>query len=361
MTGRTSSPNFPTTTGAFDITYGGNTDAFISKLHIQKLPTIGGNLFYSDINNNTLVDIGDNLILQFDRRMQVNSASPSDFYIPVTGDSFGTGATVSINTANDTQVVITLGTSPTLTILGSFDIANTTAGSPSGIDISAMMTPNAIEDLNGIDAIDGGIPGADDSGIDIRYTLLPSTTYVSAFSPATVQVGTDTINAYYTEHKLIIPEDSLATDTTITVSAPGDNHGELSAVLFSPPDLTFSSDTPAKLVLEYKEADTKQEAGYMETAMRIHQWKNQDTAWVLVPETFSQQSVDLINKTVSVKIDRFDMLGVNTTVVYANIALPSVGATTTTVAPAPSGFRKSELFFSGTTVTLSVTTTGIYT
>jgi hypothetical protein len=53
------------------------------------------------------------------------------------------------------------------------------------------------------------------------------------------------------------------------------------------------------------------------------------------------------------------MIGSNTTIVYANIALPTVGATSTVVAPAPSGLLKS--FSPRTTITLSVTTSGIYT
>jgi hypothetical protein len=83
----------------------------------------------------------------------------------------------------------------------------------------------------------------------------PTTTFIAAYSPATVQVSQDTVNAYYTEHALVIPETSLAISTTVTISAPGDIHGELSAVSFAPATLTFSTATPATLVIEYKEAD----------------------------------------------------------------------------------------------------------
>jgi hypothetical protein len=346
--------------------------------------TVTGNVIYSDIDKDGFVNQGDTLTIQFDRRMRVNSATTADFYLPVIGDSLGSSATVSINTANDTQVVIILGVSPTLTLPGIFS-GITTAGFPSGIDISATMTPNAIEDIYGIDARDGGLPGVDDSGRDILFTLSASTTFVSAYSAATVQVSQDTVNVYYTEHKLVIPSNSLTTSATISFGPPGDNHGELSAVSLSPANVTFSTETPATLVLEYKDADIKRDLGYMENALRIHQWKDSTTGWVLIPQTYSQQSVDPITKTVSIKIDKFNMVATNTSVVYANIALPSVGATTTTVAPAPSGFSfqgcdgaplrnvnppfasgaelpQNRLLFSPTTsVTLSVTTAGIYT
>jgi hypothetical protein len=355
ITGDTISTDFPTTPSAFDTSFNGGTyDVFVTKLRtVQPPPTLGETVFYSDMNNNTFIDVGDTLTMQFDRRMQVNSATASDFYLPVTGDNLGTGATVSINTANDTQVVITLGSSPTLLLTGVFS-GNTTAGSPSAIDISTSMTLNAIEDIYGNDA-ESTIPQ------DIRYTVLGTSTTVSANSSAIIQVSQDTLNAYYTGHKLVIPTNSLTTGATITIGAPGDNHGELSAVSLNPPQVTFSSATPATIVIEYKDADTKIDAGYMETAMRIHQWKDSTTGWLLIPETYGNQSVDLILKTVSVNINKFNMIGSNTTIVYANIALPSVGVTSTVVAPAPSGFRKAGSYSSWTTITLSVTTEGIYT
>jgi uncharacterized protein YdeI (BOF family) len=332
-------------------------------------------VLFSDIDKSDSVSMGDKLTLQFNNRMRVNNATVSDFYLPVSGDGLEIDATIAINTVNDTQVIVTLGASPQLTILGQF-VGSTTAGSPSGIDVSASMVPNAIEDLTGLDAIDGGMPGVNDSGVDILYTVSANSAFVTSYSEGTIQVNSDRTNAYYTEHKLIVPAGALTVGTTITIGSPGENHGRLSAVSFEPSTLTFSTAEPATLILEYKDSDCQREQGYMETAMRIHQWKDSTTGWVLVPDTYGKQSVDLVNKSVSVKIDRFNMVGVSgssfktlgetlyaphTTVVYANIALPTVGATTNTVAPAPSGFRKSDLFSLGTTVTLSVTTAGIYT
>jgi hypothetical protein len=359
VAGPTSSPDFPTTAGAYDATYNGLGDVVAFKLNI--IPTIG-RVIYSDINNNNTVDAGDTLTLQFDNRMRVNTASASSFYLPVAGDSLGAGVTVSVNTANDTQIMITLGTGAILQINGTFSMSTITTGSPSGIDISATMTPNAIEDLGGTDAIDGGVIGVNDAGVDMLNAVSNKATAIIAANGGTADVAT-TVNDYYQKHKLVIPAGALPTNATVTAGKPGNNFGYLSAVSFNPPTLSFDSTKPATLVLEYKDADTRQQLGYMENAMRIHQWKDNQQGWVMVPQTFSQQSVDLNNKTVSIKINKTNMVdatrnfgfAANTTIVYANIALPTVGAKTAIVAAAPTGFAGS------TSVTLTVSTTGIYT
>jgi hypothetical protein len=349
IAGWTNSSDFPVTIGAFDTSYNGNDDAFLTKL---SFPSLIEKVFYSNINGNLSVDSGDKIYIQFDKRMQVTGASASDFSLPVTGNTLGVGATVSINSANDTQVEITLGIC-TLRIDGVFNINTTTSGSPSGIDISYSMPTGHIQSLDGLDATPSGVK-------DILYTLSSAATFVSAFSAATVMVSQDTINDYYTQHKLVIPKDSLATSTTITAGLPGDNHGALSAVSFAPYTLSFDTTKPASLVIEYKNGDVRSELGYMENAMRIHQWKVQDNAWVMLPETYSRQSVDTVTKTVSVKIDKLNMVGTigallpNTTIVYANIDLPTVGTTTANVA-------SSHSFLSSATTVISIKTTGIYT
>lgn len=355
IAGVTASSDFPTTVNAYDTTFnGGSYDIFVTKLGF---PAALEKVYYSNINGNLSVDSGDKVYLQFDKRMQVAGATTSDFYLPVTNDKFGTGATVSINSVNDTQVVITLGTSPTLTILSTFNSNTTSAGSPSGIDISTTIVAGHIQSIDGLDATSSGVK-------DILYTLSSAVYVVTANVATTVQVSQDTINDYYTQHKLIIPKDALTKTTTIIAGLPGDNHGELSAVSFSPAGLTFSTNTPATLVIEYKDAEVRKELGYMETAMRIHQWDNPSSTWVILSEsTSNMQSVDTANNTVSIKIAKFDAInsfmysfyGPNTSIVFANIELPTVHATTAGVASS-----KGFLFASATTI-LSVGTTGIYT
>ncbi|MFB3895136.1 MAG: SBBP repeat-containing protein [bacterium] len=357
ITGWTNSSDFPMIYNSYDTTQNGGYDAFIIKFNF---PPILNKVFYSNINGNLSVDSGDKVYIQFDKRMQVTGATTTDFYLPVTGDKFGTGATVSINSANDTQVVITLGSSPTLTILSTFNSNTTSAGSPSGIDISTSMPAGHIQSLDGLDATPSGIK-------DILYTLSSAAYYVTAGTATTVQVSQDTINDYYTQHKIIIPKDSLTQTTTIIAGLPGDNHGQLSAVSFSPSNLTFSTTTPATLVIEYKDAEIQKEAGYMETAMRIHQWDIPSASWIMLPESVeNKQSVDTTNNLVSIKIAKLDFIsssfkksfyGPNTSIVYANVALPTVGAATAGFTP---GKSFTLFFFTGES-TISVATIGIYT
>lgn len=370
LTGVTSSSDFPVTFDAFDTTYNGAEDAIVVKLN--PVPMIE-QVSFSDVNMDNIVDQGDTLTVQFPRPMRINSATPSDFYLPVTGDSFGSGAIVSLNTILNSQVIITLGSSPVLTIPGVFSINTSSSSSPSGLDISASMTPDAIEDVNGLDARDGGIRGVNDSGLDIKYTLQPRTVFVpfkflQAYSEITIQIDEDAFNNTYTKHKLIIPSGSNKTPADITIGKPGDNHGRLSAVALTPASMTFSNQTPATLVVQYLSSDINAADGYVGASMRIHQWNPNTQRYEPIPETLSSQVVDPVAGTVSVKIDRFDMLGVaggNTTIVYANIALPTVGATTTPVAPATfkryTGGIDSPSLMTSTSITISVTPVGIYT
>ena len=56
-------------------------------------PTVSGFARYTDENTNGATDAGDKLVIPFDRAVTVNSATDTDFTLPVTGHSFGTGAT----------------------------------------------------------------------------------------------------------------------------------------------------------------------------------------------------------------------------------------------------------------------------
>jgi hypothetical protein len=86
---------------------------------------------------------GDQIVITFSAPVTLGAAaSPaSDFVLPVSGNSFGAGATIAAS-ATASQVVITLGASPNLRISGTFDVASVGSGDPSGIDLPKAATGN---------------------------------------------------------------------------------------------------------------------------------------------------------------------------------------------------------------------------
>ena len=68
-----------------------------------------------------------------------NDPKPSDFLLPVTGDTLGS-ATVARHAGNTKAVVITLDVGPfSFSPNGTFDATKTTAGSPSGLGLKPTM------------------------------------------------------------------------------------------------------------------------------------------------------------------------------------------------------------------------------
>lgn len=77
------------------------------------------------------------LTLRFNENVTIATAmTDADFTLPVTDDTLGNACSVAAGTQLF-EVVITLGTGYTLTASGDYQSAETTAGSPSGIDIAA--------------------------------------------------------------------------------------------------------------------------------------------------------------------------------------------------------------------------------
>jgi hypothetical protein len=91
---------------------------------------------------------GDTIVIEFNEPVMVDTtvASPSDFQLPVSGDSFGQGATVT-GGPNPAEVTITLGASPVITTKGSYDKSMLSSGSPSGIDVAANPTPGSVRNV----------------------------------------------------------------------------------------------------------------------------------------------------------------------------------------------------------------------
>jgi len=123
-----------------------------SALATGTAPVVSGFARYLDINSNGVNDANDQLIIPFDQDVITNAMSSTDFDLPVTGDSFGTGATVIAGPASN-EVTIILGNSPHFKTRQDFSNAATTTNSPSGIHVAALVMEGVIEGASGIDAV----------------------------------------------------------------------------------------------------------------------------------------------------------------------------------------------------------------
>ena len=225
----------------------------------------------ADLDNNG-ADAGDLLILSLDRGVKVTTSvlRASHFFLPVTGDSLGgRGFAVSVNPQNSRQVVLTLGAGPKLTPQGQFSMLRRISGSPSGIDFATSLPVGSIRSYDGITAVNGGVPGTNDSGIDILFNLVGRSGPLGRLG-GTLSV-VNSADAAYQDHQLFVPANVLATTTSFSLLRPPLNLGAPGAVqvLSSPSGITFK--TSATLTLEYHEDDIDWDAGYIEGEMHVHQ------------------------------------------------------------------------------------------
>lgn len=108
---------------------------------------------YTDVDQDGTVNVGDTIIAAFDKPIAIPNGETvaGNFAAPVTGDAFGGGNSLTAfdDSAANRAAVITLGTTPTITVAGTFDAAVTTGGSPSGLQMSTPM----ITDVNGLNNV----------------------------------------------------------------------------------------------------------------------------------------------------------------------------------------------------------------
>lgn len=90
---------------------------------------------FVDKNNNGVADGGDQVVIKFNKEVRLTGTTIGDFVLPVTGDRFGTTATVTSG-VNPTDVIVTLGNGAVITVTGAFSATVTKAGSPSGVDVA---------------------------------------------------------------------------------------------------------------------------------------------------------------------------------------------------------------------------------
>jgi len=111
---------------------------------------------------------GDTIKVYFNESITVGTATAASFALPKTGDNLGGGASVVAAPGSNTAVLITLGTTPVLTIPGTFEPATPLAG-PSGIDVASGITAGEISDVVG----NAAIQLTPNPGVDIKGKFIP--------------------------------------------------------------------------------------------------------------------------------------------------------------------------------------------
>jgi len=224
----------------------------------------------SDLDGNG-PDAGDHLVLTLDRSVVVTTSvlRASHFFLGVARDSLGgVGFRADLNPYDTRQIGLTLGQGARLTVPGIFSMTRRTAGSPSGIDFATSLPVGAIRSLDGLSAIDGGLPGVNDSGMDIRYGMLALARVIGSRG-GTIGVAISP-DAAYTGHRLVVPSGALTSSATFILSQPPKTLGVPDAVrMSSVAGLQFR--TSATLSVEYRDGDIDRELGYLEGEMHVHQ------------------------------------------------------------------------------------------
>ena len=226
----------------------------------------------SDLNNNGIIEAGDQLVLTLDRSVSVTTPvlRASHFFLAVEGDSLGSaGFAVGVNSYNSRLIILTLGGGMHLATSGTFSMQNRTFGSPSGIDFATSLPAGSVMSLDGVPAVDSGTLGVDDSGIDVELSMIGRTANLGAVGGTLSVVASP--EATYTHHELDIPAGALTTTTQFTLRPPVENLGVINAVQIesSSPTITFAAAVTVRV--QYQEGDIDWERGQLESNMRVNQ------------------------------------------------------------------------------------------
>ena len=105
-------------------------------------PVVAGFARYEDFNTNGICDQGDLIIVPFDQDVTVAGTAMVDaFFLPVSGNQFGSGATLTGGPANH-EVTITLGLNPELKTR--LEFGSLGLNDPSGIDVATNIPAGSI-------------------------------------------------------------------------------------------------------------------------------------------------------------------------------------------------------------------------
>ncbi len=194
----------------------------------------------NDSDNNGSDNTGDTILCEFSKPIEIPAGQTvaGNFALPVTGDSLGAspGMTAFSNAATNRGILLTVDASPVITTSGIFSAATTTAGSPSGVAMSATpgirdttSTGNAVTASTQVDI--------DTQGSTPFFLGQPGSTFPGNIDSSTPDVGG---NGFYS------PQGVFHFEGSVTVGAN----------TFTGIDLFFVADSQNNRVLVYSDRPT---------------------------------------------------------------------------------------------------------
>lgn len=119
-------------------------------------PHLTGEAAYQDLDASHTLSRADRIIVRFDMPVVVLQSNALAFRLPVSGDSLGSGASITAGPAAN-QVTIQLGSGAAFRTRQMFSATNISAGAPSGIEIDPAIPPGTIQSAaHSIDAVNSG-------------------------------------------------------------------------------------------------------------------------------------------------------------------------------------------------------------
>lgn len=205
---------------------------------------------YSDVNVSGLVDSGDTITFTFDEEMEKSTITSSNFpsRLPLSAGNYGTGPTVSWNTAGTVCTVI-LGTSPTIvygTTVNPSSLVTDVAGNADNSSTITISGLTAITVLSSV-SISPATATTTEGGLTKTFTAsalstagttmtslctftwtvsgtaggtITSTTYTAVYTPPASGIGTDTITVTAVKTGTTTPTKTATATITVGTTTP---------------------------------------------------------------------------------------------------------------------------------------------
>lgn len=268
-------------------------------------PTIYNPVVYIDTDQSETVNKNDKLILQLDRPVNILDVVPfTSFALPVVNDNLGVSPSLAINPNNRSQLIITLGEYPHLTIEGVFEDYTTVYNSPSGLDFAAVGSNwIPIADDEGLYVCNHGTStGANTDVPDIKHHMKSVTADFDSKTSGVLTVSGDGV-IYNT--RIEIPVGSVLLPCRLRLSSPAVFERSLSVIRLEVIEgyLVIDPSKPFRLVLQYFDQELNLEAGDTARDFRIFKFVQTSPLtweWVYVRDAYGYEHVlDEANKTIS--------------------------------------------------------------